>query len=186
VNRELTAFLHVHPTLASDGTWSVDLPALPAGSYRAVADVTVADGPRLALGIDLSVAGSYRPEPMPDPSDDVTVDGYHVRLSTARGDGGEVTATLAVTRDGAPIDLEPYLGADGHLVAMRAGDLAYAHVHPVTDDHVADPGTVVFDATLASAGRYRLFLDFKHDGVVRTAAFTFDQGAVTGATEMEH
>lgn len=27
-------------------------------------------------------------------------------------------------------DLKPYVGAFGHLVALRAGDLAYLHVHP--------------------------------------------------------
>ncbi len=43
-----------------------------------------------------------------------------------------------------------------------------------------------FNAELPSAGRYGLFFDFKHDGVVHTASFTFDQGAVTGAAEMEH
>jgi hypothetical protein len=53
VNRELTTFRHVHPTLDADGTWSVDLPALDPGSYRAIADFQVADGPRLALGTDL-------------------------------------------------------------------------------------------------------------------------------------
>ena len=91
-------------------------------------------------------------------------------------------------RDGQVVDdLEPYLGAGGHLVAMRAGDLAYSHVHPVDDDHGAsEPGVVRFNAELPSAGRYGLFFDFKHDGVVHTASFTFDQGAVTGATEMEH
>jgi hypothetical protein len=30
----------------------------------------------------------------------------------------------------------------------------------------------VFYAAVPSAGTYHLFLDFKHDGVVRTAAFT--------------
>ena len=38
---------------------------------------------------------------------------------------------LRVTRDGRPVtDLQPYLGAYGHLVALRGGDLAYLHVHP--------------------------------------------------------
>jgi hypothetical protein len=31
---------------------------------------------------------------------------------------------------------------------------------------------VRFATTVPSAGTYRLFLDFQHDGVVRTAAFT--------------
>ena len=69
-------------------------------------------------------------------------------------------------------------------MAMRTGDLAYAHVHPVEDDDAA-PGVVTFDAELTSAGRYGLFFDFKHDGTVHTASFTFDQGPVTGTPDME-
>jgi hypothetical protein len=108
-----------------------------------------------------------------------------VELSAERSDTGEVTAELTVRRDGQlVIDLEPYLGAKGHLVAMRTGDLAYAHVHPVEADDDA-PGVVTFDAELSSAGRYGLFLDFKHEGTVHTASFTFDQGPVTGTPDME-
>jgi len=188
VNRELTTFHHVHPTLAADGTWTIDLPALDSGSYRAVADFQITDGPRLALGIDVAVAGTYRPTQLQEPSTVTTVNGYEVTLATERGDGGEVTATLTVRRGGELVeDLEPYLGADGHLVAMRAGDLAYAHVHPIEHDgDDAEPGVVRFDAELSSAGRYGLFFDFQHHGTVRTASFTFDQGAVIGAADMEH
>jgi hypothetical protein len=59
----------------------------------------------------------------------------------------------AITRDGKPVETEPYLGAGGHLVALREGDLAFLHVHP-------------------TEGRYRLFLQFKVDGRVETVAFT--------------
>jgi hypothetical protein len=65
-------------------------------------------------------------------------------------------------------------------VVLRDGDLAYLHAHPVDE---ADGGTatsgphVRFATTAPSAGDYRLFLDFKHDGVVRTAAFTVTAGA---------
>ena len=67
---------------------------------------------------------------------------------------------------GEPVRTEPYLGAGGHLVALRDGDLAFLHVHP-TDDASAR-----FAATFPTAGRYRLFLQFKHEGRVHTAAFT--------------
>jgi hypothetical protein len=184
VNRELTAFRHLHPTLDADGSWMIELPSLDPGAYRAVADFQVAGGPRLALGTDLSVAGSYRPDELHAPSTETTVDGYELTLAT-EGDDGTVTATLTVRRDGDTVDLEPYLGAQGHLVAMRSGDLAYAHVHPVEDDDVA-AGVVTFEAELPSAGRYALFFDFQHGGEVHTASFTLDQGAVTPAGEMEH
>lgn len=183
VNRELTVFHHVHPTLAADGTWSIALPALAAGSYRAVADFQVADRPRLALGVDLAVAGNYTTTAMAPPASTSIVDGYEVTIATDVKRGGEVKIALTVRKDGRMVtDLQPYLGAFGHLVAMRSGDLAYAHVHP--DDYV--DGVLDFDAELTSEGRYGLFFDFKHGDTVHTATFTFDQGLVTGAPSMGH
>jgi hypothetical protein len=183
VNRDLTVFHHLHPSRAADGTWSIDLPALPAGSYRAVFDFHVAHGPRLALGTDLSVAGDYTPTALAEPATTSTVDGYDITMQSEVHAGGEVKISLTVRKDGHVItDLQPYLGAFGHLVAMRSGDLAYAHVHP--DDFV--DGTVHFDAELSSEGRYGLFFDFKYGDTVHTATFTFDQGLVTGAPMTDH
>jgi hypothetical protein len=72
-------------------------------------------------------------------------------------------------------DLQPYLAAYGHLVVLRDGDLAYLHVHPTgkPGDGTTRPGPDVhFMTTAPSAGTYRLFLDFRHGGFVRRAAFT--------------
>ena len=183
VNRELTVFHHVHPTRAADGTWSIALPALAAGSYRAVADFEIAHGPRLALGVDLAVAGTYTTTALAAPATTSIVDGYAVTIATEVRRGGEVKVALTVRKDGRLVtDLQPYLGAFGHLVAMRSGDLAYAHVHP--NDYV--DGVVDFDAELTAQGRYGLFFDFKHGDTVHTATFTFDQGLVTGDPTMGH
>lgn len=186
VNRELTDYHHLHPVRDDAGTWSVDLPRLAPGSYRAVADFVVRDGPRLALGTDLSVGGPYEVTALADPASTSQVDGYQVTITTEDGGSGTVQVALVVRRGGQVVtDLEPYLGADGHLVAMRSGDLAYAHVHP-TEDTTPTPGQVTFSAALAGAGRYALFFDFKHEGVVHTAPFTYEQGVVDGAPPMEH
>ena len=85
-----------------------------------------------------------------------------------------------MTRAGAPVrDLQPYLGAYGHLVALRAGDLAYLHVHPEgepADGRTAAGPGIAFVAEVPSAGTYRLYLDFRHGGAVRTAEFTVVAG----------
>ncbi|MFI8883733.1 hypothetical protein [Streptomyces sp. NPDC053813] len=180
---DLTQYRHLHPVRAADGTWStpVDLPE--AGGYRVFADFTpaAAGAENLTLGADLAVSGAYRPAALPAPAAVAEVDGYRVTLGgeLRAGQAGELTPSIS--RNGRPVtDLEPYLGAYGHLVALRAGDLAYLHVHP----EEGDPGPVVsFAATAPSAGTYRLFLDFKHQGKVRTAAFTVRAAAPASNAE---
>ncbi len=64
-------------------------------------------------------------------------------------------------------------------MALRDGDLAYLHVHPAGEpgDGVTAAGPdITFYATAPSAGDYRLFLDFQHGDVVRTAEFTVRAG----------
>ncbi|MGW5722038.1 hypothetical protein ACWEVP_38105 [Amycolatopsis sp. NPDC003865] len=174
VRRDTAGFRHVHPELAPDGTWSVPLTLAAAGSYRAFADFTPAGGQGMTLGTDLSVAGDYRPATYAT-SRTAQVDGYTVELAGDLTAGRTSPLTLTVTRGGAPVtDLQPYLGAYGHLVALREGDLAYLHVHP---DGAPVPGPEVkFAAEVPSAGTYRLFLDFRHGDVVRTAEFTLTTG----------
>jgi len=118
-----------------------------------------------SVPVDLSAAGEYRVFA------DFTPTGH---------DGGLVLgADLAVPGSYEPRPVPAPAAtasvAGGYQVALRAGDLAYLHVHPAgaPGDGVtpAGPG-ITFAATAPSAGEYRLFLDFKHAGVVRTAEFT--------------
>ncbi|MEU9297959.1 hypothetical protein [Streptomyces sp. NPDC048266] len=175
-SRDLGTFRHLHPVKGADGTWTtpVDLPA--AGGYKAFADFkpAVPGAKGITLGADLAVPGAYAPRPLPAVNPTATVDGYQVRLGGTLDPGKAGELRLTVTKGGKPVtDLEPYLGAYGHLVALRDGDLAYLHVHP----NEGGPGPdVSFTATAPSAGTYRLFLDFQHGGTVRTAAFTVTTG----------
>lgn len=172
VRRDFNGFQHVHPTMAGDGTWSIPLALASPGTHRAFADVTV-DGKPHTLGIDLFAAGDFRPEPLPAPEPSSFVDGYQVTSSDPELRGGvEASLAFSVTRDGSPVvDLEPYLGAAGHLVGLRQGDLAYLHLHP---EAVADEGTIEFAGVFPSAGTYRLYLQFQHEGTVRTVPFTVE------------
>jgi hypothetical protein len=153
---------------AADGTWTVDLPALSPGGYRVIADTVPSDGPDLALTVDLVVPGVAIGRPLPDPTDTVVVDDLTVELDL-RSAADSITAELTVRRDGAAVDLDPYLGARGHLVAIGADDLGYLHVHPTDGD-----GPVSFAVARPTPGRSALFFDFSVDGQVRTAAFTVD------------
>lgn len=188
-SRDLRTYRHLHPVRAADGTWSTPVELPHAGGYRVFADFTPeAEGARnLTLGADLAVSGSYHPQELPRAAATARVDGYEVELTGGLRPGRSSELRLTVSRDGAPVtDLEPHLGAYGHLVALRSGDLAYLHVHPHGEpgDGTTPSGPEVsFTATAPSGGSYRLFLDFKHDGVVRTAAFTVPAGQSAGAPE---
>ncbi|WBB77810.1 hypothetical protein O7606_16195 [Micromonospora sp. WMMD882] len=183
VRRDLSGFRHVHPELGADGVWRVASPLGAPGTWRAFADFTPSGGTSLTLGVDLAVPGLFTPRTLPRPADIATVDGYRVTVDGYTVDlTGELRAgatselTARVSRDGVPVtDLQPYLGAYGHLVALRQGDLAYLHVHPegAPGDGRTSPGPQTrFRAEVPSTGTYRLYLDFRHGDVVRTAEFT--------------
>ncbi|WP_051102687.1 hypothetical protein [Parafrankia elaeagni] len=226
VRRDLTGYQHLHPTRNAAGTWSVPLRLAAPGVYRVFADFVPAvsgagshasdssdssdssgssDGAQasVTLGADVTVGGNLTPTALPAPSTTATVaGGYTVTMSgeADRREGSELA--FVVARNGRPVtDLEEYLGALGHLVVLREGDLAYLHAHPLTrtppptaaastaastaasagatatsaaagdGDEDGDPA-LSFATRFPSAGSYRLFLDFRHAGQVRTAEFT--------------
>jgi hypothetical protein len=190
VRRDTRGFQHLHPTLEDDGTWRTPLTLDEPGVYRVFADFK-RDGRNATLASDLAVDGRSLWEPIP-PATETTgaTGGYDVQIS---GDGSSAGAEselrFEVTRDGKPVEVEPYLGARGHLVALREGDLAYLHVHPVeggsgegehgepeggheAGEAKSEDGPIAFATEFPTEGSYRLFLQFKHRGQVQTAAFT--------------
>jgi len=169
VSNDLAQFHHVHPTRDEQGTWSIDLPSLQPGVHRAYADFQPRGGDQLTLGVNLTVPGQVPAPTKLGERHTVAVDDYQVTLSGDPEPGVDSEVTITVRRHGDVITTEPYLGAAGHLVAIRDGDLAYLHVHPLDD---VPAGPVRFAVEVPSAGSYGLYFDFSVAGVVRTAAFT--------------
>jgi len=167
VRRDLTGFQHLHPTLRADGTWTKPLTLPRAGTYRVFADFSVDDRPA-TLADDLQIDGDVRSRELPPPATSAAADGFRVRLvDGAVRAGRESRLAFDVTRGGRPVSLQDYLGAKGHLVALREGDLAFLHVHP-------DESSLRFEATFPNPGSYRLFLQFRVAGRVHTVAFTLE------------
>jgi hypothetical protein len=172
-------FRHVHPTMADDGVWSIPWTWDKAGSYRVFTDfVPEATGENVTLSRSVDVAGRFSPEPATSASATDTTGGYTAALTGDLSASGDSMLTVTITKDGEPVtDLEPYLGAYGHLVALREGDLAYLHVHPEGDEPApgAESGPdIAFMTEAPTPGRYLLYLDFKVDGDVHTARFVLD------------
>jgi hypothetical protein len=161
VRRDLTGFMHLHPEQRADGAWEVPVPLSAPGTWTAFADFS-SGGERATLSFDLHATGSFRARRLPPPATVVRTDGYEVRLD---GDVAAGRLEFAVTRGGRPVAVDRYLGARGHLVVLREGDLEYLHVHAEEDE-------LAFETDFPSPGRYRLFLQFEADGAVHTAEFT--------------
>lgn len=182
VRRDTAVFEHVHPAKSADGMWSVDLMLREPGVYRAYADFTIR-GTKRALATELFVPGDFRPVALPSPAataEAVDAAGgpaglFDVTLeASGTAAGKESSLNFAVTEGKQRVAaLQPYLGARGHLVALREGDLGYLHVHPIGDESHR-PGDIRFAATFPTAGRYRLFLQFNAGGEIRTASFTVE------------
>ena len=177
VRRDLSFYQHLHPARSAGGEWSIPLTVPFAGVYKAFASFQPTEEPMavpMTLAVDLMASGDFQPEPLPAPAASSSVDGFGVDLDGQPSVGGS-ELTFTVTRSGTPVtDLQPYLGAYGHLVALRVGDLAYVHVHPeqTANDGDVTSGRISFHVPLPTASHYRLFLDFKVDKVVHTAEFT--------------
>lgn len=180
VRTDGTQFRHVHPTMAADGTWSLPWEWSAAGTYRVYADFvpeTGAGASTITLTRTVDVAGRFEPV-APEPTRTASVAGFDVELAGDVIPGAVSHLTLTVTHKGEPVTtLEPYLGAFGHLVALREGDLAYLHVHPEGEEasggDLAGPD-IEFAAEMPTPGRYLLYLDFQVEGQVHTAAFVVD------------
>ena len=83
------------------------------------ADFSVGGKP-YTLADDITVDGSVRSQPLPVPAKSFDVDGLRVSLTEgATTAGTESELGFTVTRQDRPVAVEDYLGAKGHLVALR-------------------------------------------------------------------
>ncbi|WP_234946199.1 hypothetical protein [Agrococcus sp. Marseille-P2731] len=176
-------FQHVHPVLdRATGWWSLPWQWSAAGAYRVFVDFAPGEGANDAGSVVLSrlvqVPGMLEPGLDRAPSSTSRAGGFDVTVTGDLLVGGSGPLTITVEREGSAVrSLEPYLGAFGHLVALREGDLGYLHVHPEGSEPSAGDLSgpdVVFHAQAPTAGRYWLFFDFQVDGAVHTARFALD------------
>lgn len=180
LSHDLEYFAHVHPQQRRDGTFDLPLEVPRPGPYRLIADfLPVGAAPQLVQ--KTFVTGGYRGplRAVPALAPDVaakTIEGTTIDLTVPKIVPGEeqlLTFDLRDASSGRPIDdLEPYLGATGHLLLVNA-DLSVAfHSHPVAGISTSVGPTVVFQVLFPKVGHYRMWAQFQRHGRVVTAPFT--------------
>lgn len=104
------------------------------------------------------------------------VDGKEVTLSLSETKAeAEATLTFMIkdgkTKEGIS-NLEPYLGAVGHVVIISEDAEQYLHVHPL-DEKSSGP-EAQFMTTFPKAGTYKIWGQFQHQGNVFTVPYVIE------------
>ena len=183
IDRKLEYFRHAHPERVADGVFELR-ENIPAGQFMVIADFLPLSG-RPQMLQRASVTPGYRgallPEArnlIPDVPSAKVDHGVRVRLdATPLKAGKEATLkfTLTDASTNVPIsDLEPFLGAPGHVLLVNADLTDSNHVHP---EEPATRGPVItFQPLMPAAGLYKLWLQFQRGSVVSTVPFVINVG----------
>jgi hypothetical protein len=181
VSSDLQYFDHVHPVPANDGSFEIPLTLPLAGAYRLVADLLPTGGAPQTLQHTLltsgHVAGAMKRQVDPRAETLEAVDGdVRARLAMAgarTGDDAHLVLELTDRQSGAPItDVEPYLGAWGHMF-LASHDLAdVVHSHPLIEETKPGGPTITFQTLFARSGWYRVWTQIQRRGRLLTFGFT--------------
>ena len=188
----------MHPEPSGNGRFVLEHQA-PPGEYVIIADFLPASGTSqmvhravLAPGLNRPAAHTASTPPtydIPDPtaaasgprtwgSAEKTVDGVRIRLDAADligGGIGQLRFHLFHAADGTPIaDLEPYLGAPGHMLMTNATLTESVHGHP-EEPSTATP-FITFKPMMPPPGVAKVWVQFQRNGKVTTASFVIDVG----------
>ncbi len=185
VSKDLGWFVHEHPEQQPDGTFTITQTFPAGGEYRIFADVAPKGAGSQVLPTVLKVAGSaptWDTKLQPTPTLTET-DGIRAQLKFTDnllpiGKTTPLTFVLTDPANGKPItDLEPYLGAMGHLILIHQDGQTFVHSHPMEDDAAmakAKGGSVAFNARFPKPGLYKAWGQFQRNGKVITVSFVLN------------
>ena len=176
VSDDLSMFQHLHPDLASDGSYKVKAQFPIAGNFHLFADYKPAGGTALVDKFKTKVQGPVRP-PVTFSSDKLsgTSGNYSIELKPASGkftSGSLMHIEGIIKKNGKPVDantLDNYLGAKAHFVVVGVSEKDYLHVHPGLTK-----GNLDLQTTFTKPGVYRGWVQFNGDGKIHTIDFTMN------------
>ena len=176
VREDLGEFAHIHPEIDAAGNIEATFTFPTGGTYLVYADHKPAGQPQVTAKAKLDVQGQVPPAQQLSPNVPGEVSGDDLTATVSLQAAGEETEITFDLRDdaGQPVgDLEPYLGAMGHLVILSADGEEYVHSHPLEKEE-SPAGQVRFAAHFAGTGLYKGWGQFQRDGQVRTVPFVMD------------
>ncbi|MDX3917435.1 MULTISPECIES: hypothetical protein [Olivibacter] len=176
VDEDLSWFNHTHPEEQADGTYSV-LETFPsAGKYLLFVDYKPIGAGADINKQEINLTGEKTLQLAETAVNFVSAtDGFTVTLLNGNDfkTNGNQRLQFTVEKDGRKLeekDMENYLGAPAHIVMIGQVDKNFLHIHPVSKE-----GFPIYAEThVEKAGIYRLWVQFRIDGVVHTVDFTIN------------
>ena len=174
VREGLDQFAHIHPQIDPNGNMTAVFTFPTGGKYRLYADHKPSGKGQATAIAELNVSGDTPPAPelTPNAPGKITGDGLNadVSVENATMSGtASIVFRLTDSSDAPVADLEPYMGAMGHLVIISADAKQYVHAHAAGEN--ATDGKVAFEAHFAKPGIYKAWGQFQRGGNVHIVAF---------------
>jgi hypothetical protein len=170
----LDQFAHLHPAVDAAGNLSATFTFPTGGTYRLYADHQPAGGKQATAIGELNVPGEAPPAPVltPDVPGKVKGDGLNAQVTLSNVKPGSAATVRFELTDaaGKPLpDLQPYLGAMGHLVVLSSDGKEYVHAHPADDK--LPKQVVAFQVHFTKPGVYKGWGQFRWKEEVRVIPF---------------
>jgi len=175
VREGLDEFAHIHPELDNTGNMRATFSFPVGGRYLLYADHKPSGGRQATAVAEVNVPGDAPTPRKLSPNVPGTVKGGNitakVSVDNARSGGETKIAFSLADSEGKPVtDLQPYLGAMGHLVVISADGKRYVHAHPLNADRTT-PSVVEFEAHFTASGLYKGWGQFRRQDKVDTVPF---------------
>jgi hypothetical protein len=181
VSRDLSFFDHVHPQPAADGSFDIPITFPKSGAYRIVADILPTGAMPQTLQDTIVTSGAvpvlgsgppaFTAEALEASDGDVRA--RLVPTNAKVGADAHVVVELSNAQSGAPVtDLEPYLGAWGHMLLSSADQSDIVHSHPLIEETDAGGPRITFQTLFAREGWYRIWAQVQRRGRLLTFGFT--------------
>jgi hypothetical protein len=174
VNEELTWFDHVHPKEQKDGSYSVSETFPSGGKYLLFADYKAVGASANVKMLEVDVKGTPLNTPKMLTEKLVSkVDNYTVTLTNGADlkTNNPQLLKFTIEKGGKKLqekDIQQYLGASAHIVMIAQETKDFLHIHPMADKNFP----IFAETQIKKAGGYRMWVQFKTNGIVHTADFT--------------
>ncbi len=182
IDASLTDYQHIHPTPgAKPGEWMFNFAPKFARTYRIWTDTKRNGADQEYVFADLAAGAEKAPNPDAKPVTSAALNGLKFSLSfdgpVKAGEGVMGSVAVVDAKMGKPFaQLQPIMGAFGHVVAFSRDWGSIEHVHPLGDEPTKDTdrgGPVIgFHMEPANSGVLKIFVQILADGKETIVPFT--------------